>query len=518
MLQVNMATIEALLNATEDSVVLLDLEGRFLTLNQEAARRRSMSVKQLIGKKIYDYLDSSVVEQRKRNILKAIVTRAPVYDNEETRNKYYHVSIYPVKDANGEVVQVASYSRDRTENKQYELKLLKAMELAEAANMAKTQFLANMSHELRTPLNAILGLSQIALAEVEGESRSNFEMIYDSGLRLLNLLNNLLDLAAIERRSIEPNAIDFDIFVFLTSVQKSFAMQAAFNEVELVFDVSPHLPRLLSGDEYRLSQILSNLILNALKVTRGGIIKVGVSGNVIEDSTNNIVEIYFSVEDNGVGIDTEKVSLIFENFTIAEHFLTKQHSGAGIGLGITKSLIEMLGGSIQIQSKKDCGTKIVFHLPFICKEESREDKDQQSIVGKDQLNSKYTILIVEDDPINMLTASRILSKAGFIILEAVNGLEALTVLRFLSVNLILMDIQMPVMDGIQTTSHIRNGEVPTVDRNIPIIAFTAFANSIERERFQQCGMSDFITKPLEMSRLVNLVQQHLIQAPERLTK
>jgi PAS domain S-box-containing protein len=508
------ATIEALLNATEDSGILMDLDGRLIALNKEAARRRGMTVENLIGENLFDHLDPVVAEQRKACIREVVRSRTPNCAEERIGDRYYRVSFYPVIDEAGNVVQVASYSRDRTETKRYEAELIRAKETAESASLAKTQFLSNMSHELRTPLNGILGISQVALGDpLDVETRNNFEMIHESGLRLLNVLNNLLDLAAIERRAVEPVVREFDLPGLLTATRKSFSLQANLNRVDLIFSVSPDMPGRCFGDEHRLGQILSNLIANALQCTRDGVVRVTVT--VEKRSRSGGVDcagwrdVRFVVEDTGPGIDEQFLATIFDSFTIAEQVMTKRYSGAGVGLSIVKALVEMLGGTIRVRSSTGQGTEAAFVIPMV---EAATDAEEAGrwpihpiVCGANPAN----ILVVEDDPINLFTTTRMLVRSGFSVREAVNGAEALDILRSHAIDLILMDIQMPVMDGLQAASHIRNGEVPDMDRKIPIIALTSLGAHDDRDSFAQHGINDFITKPVSRSQLDSMILRHL---------
>ncbi|WP_196772840.1 PAS domain-containing sensor histidine kinase [Pseudodesulfovibrio alkaliphilus] len=508
------ATIEALLNATEDSCILIDPEGRFVALNKEAARRRGSSVEALIGKNVFDFLDPAIAGQRRACVAEVVRTGRPLCAHEEINNRHYRVSFYPVIDESGAVTGVASYSRDCTEAREHEEELLRAKEMAESASMAKSQFLSNMSHELRTPLNGILGISQLALDEtLDLETRNNFEMIQESGQRLLILLNNLLDLAAIERRSIEPLVRDFDLFELLESLRKSFALKANLHRVDLEIHMSAKMPRCWSGDEFRLGQILSNLIANALQCTEDGYVRVAVGpGSACSDRADNRAswqDLRFVVKDSGPGIDEKDIGSLFDSFTIAENFMTKRYSGAGIGLSIVRALVEMLGGSIRVRSGKGQGTAISFTIPFIPAGAPCADPGQISVLPLSGPEARRTILVVEDDPIALFATTRSLTRVGFDVREAANGAEALDLLRHHAVNLVLMDLHMPVMDGLQTTIHIRNGEVPGVSRNIPIIAMTSHAGQRNRDRLARAGVTDTMIKPVCAAQIDKVLVPHL---------
>ncbi|WP_285906051.1 PAS domain-containing sensor histidine kinase [Pseudodesulfovibrio pelocollis] len=509
------ATIEALLNATEDSCILIDLDGHFIALNNEAARRRGSTVEDLIGKNVFDFLDPLIADQRRDCVREVARTGRALCAREQTGTRHYRVSFYPVIDDSGMVTRVASYSRDCTETREHEEELLRAKEMAESASLAKSQFLSNMSHELRTPLNGILGISQLALDEtLDLETRNNFEMIYESGQRLLSLLNNLLELAAIERRSIEPVIREFDLSALLDSLRRSFSLKANLSQVDLEFHMPPDIPHWWHGDEFRLGQILTNLISNALQCTKNGFVRVVVASHcVCRDKVGDCTgwhHLHFVVEDNGPGIDAKVIGSIFESFTIAENFMTKRYSGAGIGLSIVKALVEMLGGSIQARSGKDQGTAISFSLPLIASENPCAEHARASLPLLTGRTEKRSILVVEDDPIAMFTTTRMLTRYGFDVREAANGVEALDLLRNHAVDLILMDIQMPVMDGIQATAHIRNGDATGVDPHIPIIAVTSHATHPGRDRLARAGIDESIVKPVCAAQIDTVIKRHLM--------
>ncbi|MGE4505834.1 MAG: histidine kinase dimerization/phospho-acceptor domain-containing protein, partial [Desulfovibrionaceae bacterium] len=267
----NHATIQALLNATADAVILIDLQGTLLALNDEAARRRGSTKAGLLGANLYATLAPELREGRRSAVEKIARTGQPVTLEERHGDRFFHVSMYPVLDEAGAVVQIASYSHDRTDAFRREAELVLAKEAAEAANMAKTQFLSNMSHELRTPLNGILGIAQIGKAEdVSPDTREMFQIIQESGMKLLRELNNLIDLASMERRSIEPLAREFRLNDLLEMVCRSYRVQAGLNGTDLRLETTCRLPELVVGDEYRLSQILSHLLSNALRFTHEG--------------------------------------------------------------------------------------------------------------------------------------------------------------------------------------------------------------------------------------------------------
>ncbi|MGE4506777.1 MAG: response regulator, partial [Desulfovibrionaceae bacterium] len=232
-------------------------------------------------------------------------------------------------------------------------------------------------------------------------------------------------------------------------------------------------------------------------------------------AADHCFDIYFTVEDTGIGMDTHTLARVFESFTIGEHFMTKRHSGAGVGLTIVRNLVEMLGGTIQASSTPGEGTSVTFHLPFRPPTEQEAEQDAAPVLPEGteprtlSPNANAHILVVEDDPVNMLAVEAVLRRGGFTVDKACNGAEALEALRLHPADLVLMDIQMPVMDGLRATSHIRNGEVPGVDRRIPVIALTAYATPGNIDRFQRWGIDDVIAKPFVSSHLKDVLLRHL---------
>jgi PAS domain S-box-containing protein len=507
--------IQALLNATSDSAILFDLAGRFLALNGEAARRRGGTVEALHGRSIYDGLPERCRAPRRARVDEAIESRAVVNFEERQNGSIYAVSVYPILNDSGEVSELASYSRDITEQAAREAELVKAKTAAESATVVKSQFLANISHELRTPLNGIMGLAQVALAgELPDELKESFELIRESSERLTMVINNLLDLADIESGAIEPIAREFDLHGLLESVTASFTVQARLKGLDLRLHVHPDVPPRLVGDEFRIRQVLVCLLSNAIKCTSVGHVALS-AGPAADGGPKNGrdaagrlgVELVFSVVDTGVGIGADDLGTIFESFSLAENVLTKQRSGAGVGLAIAKSLVHLMGGEIEASSCPGCGSRFAFRIgcPLPVPRPRAAALPTQSATAEPKGAGR--VLLVEDEAVNRIMTRHLLRQLGYDAVEAENGQQALRLLTSERVDMVLMDIQMPVMDGIEATQHIRNGEVPGLDRNIPIIALTAYARASDRSRFLQIGMDEFMAKPFELAHLARVMER-----------
>ncbi|MBI4806506.1 MAG: response regulator [Desulfovibrio sp.] len=510
--------LRALLNATQDSAVLMDANGRLLALNDEAARRRGKSVDELLGKSIYRNMDPEAAQFRRAMAEKVLLCGKPVEYEEQTGERTYWVSIYPLPDAAGRTEYLGSFSRDITERKHLERALIQAKQRAEASFVAKTQFLANISHELRTPLNGILGAAQLAADDsLPEEQRELWSIVSESGERLLRSINSLLDLADITSHALQPAMRPFSPKKTVLSVVDNFELQARLKGISLKAGISPDVPDVLTGDEFRLRQILTNLLSNALQCTQEGEVRVKV--DVLHKASQDSraagpitciggIRLVFSVEDTGIGIAPEKLPCIFESFSLTEDALTKTHSGAGVGLAIARSLVELLGGKIWAESTPGAGSTFSFTACFWPDADTAEGEPGHA-ANIAEANG-IRVLIVEDEHINMATASLMLTRQGYAVTGAQDGREGLRALKNGSFDVVLMDIQMPVMDGITATRMIRGGELPGVDRRIPIIALTAYTTQKDRTRFLKEGMDGFIPKPFNADDLTEAIGKALI--------
>jgi len=398
-----------------------------------------------------------------------------------------------------------------------EEELVIARRRAEAASEAKTQFLANVSHELRTPINGILGMAQLAILEgVDQREGEYWQTVRDSTDRLVEIVDNLLELANVESGSLSPQLREFSLRRVLDSLKKAFSVRAGLAGLTLALDVARGLPDKLLGAPFRLRQILANLIDNATRFTQAGGISIragrfepgGAGGprRVFVADDFNGLSIVFSVADTGIGIPLDKQASIFESFTLAEDYLTKRFGGTGMGLSIAKRLAELLGGSIWVESQPGQGSTFYLTVPFWPVADKGETPGAAS--GPVQLPT-LRFLVVEDEAINRLALARGLRKLGHDVIEAGNGEDALRRLSMERVDVVIMDVQMPVMDGLTAVAHIRNGEVPGTNRRLPVVALTAYALEGDRQRFLEAGMDEFVTKPCDMDHLLRTVAKVL---------
>jgi len=313
---------------------------------------------------------------------------------------------------------------------------------------------------------------------------------------LLSLINNVLDLSKIEAEKVIIEEIDFDIKILIQRVIYTNLVKANENYVQLHYSIDDEVPQILIGDAYRLEQILNNLISNAVKFTNGGIVilKVNKISNI-----NEILEIQFIVEDTGIGISKDEMKLLFKSFTQVDGSITRKYGGTGLGLVISQNLVELMGGRIEVDSKKGSGSKFYFTIKL---EEAKGIIEKSKLKVKSKKDFKNdSILLVEDNNINKIVTKKMLQEIGYSnIKTASNGFEALKLIEGYNFDIILMDIEMPELDGIETTQIIREKEKKS-GKHIPIIAVTAYALKGDREKFLSKGMDEYISKPIDINEL-----------------
>jgi PAS domain S-box-containing protein len=392
-----------------------------------------------------------------------------------------------------------SFLEDISQAKRLELSLVAAKDSAEEAARAKSEFLANMSHEIRTPLNAVLGLLQILeLSELTGQQRQYVAGALESGKSLLTLIGDILDLAKIEAGKVEIARRPFAPAAVLDTVAGAFREQAEAKGVSLLHVLEASLPSRVIGDEIRLRQVLFNLVGNAVKFTSSGCVRIAASASGPDFSGSFCLS--FCVTDTGVGIPADKLNKVFDPFTQADGTFTRRHQGTGLGLSIVKRLVELMGGTVELRSEEGRGTTATVAIAFEVPPEAAAATAVAGSRPEPERPDGLHVLLVEDDALNLLAVKEMLSLAGHRVTCATNGELALAALRTRRFDLALMDIQMPVLDGLETTRRIRRGEAGR-HKDIPIIALSAHAMKGDRETFLAAGMNGYIAKPVVIETL-----------------
>ncbi|HWY98545.1 MAG TPA: ATP-binding protein, partial [Bacteroidia bacterium] len=403
-------------------------------------------------------------------------------------------------------MQMLSIIRDVTDKKLNEEQLRKEKERAETAEIARRigeQFLANMSHEIRTPMNAIVGFTDIMLkTPLTPDQHQYLEAIKMSGDNLLVIINDILDFSRMRSGKIPIENRGFRLSHVTAMCIELMHPKASEKGIDLSVNIDKNVPDELMGDPTRLNQVLINLAANAIKFTSKG----GVSINVklLSEKKDNI-ELEFTVKDTGIGIPKDKLSTIFEAFTQANNDTARRYGGTGLGLAIVKQLAELQGGSVAVSSEEGKGSCFYFRIKYKRNNVSFVNPTTISKNGKEKRLKNLNVLLVEDNAMNQLLARKVLSDWGWNIMVVENGIEAIDKVTQNDFDIVLMDIQMPEMDGYEATRQIRN-TLPEAKRHVPIMAMTAHVMPSEEERCYNAGMNGYISKPFDTQTLYTKIE------------
>lgn len=424
----------------------------------------------------------------------------------------------PVFNEKGKTVGSVGIHYDISAQKQIQAELTKAKLIAEAAQKSEQQFLANMSHEIRTPLNAIIGMSHLLYDTNPTNEQVEFlEMIKNSANFLHSLISDVLDMAKIEAGRVEINPVEFDLKNLLRTIQKTFQLKTADKDLKVEVSIDKGIDNKLLGDVVLLNQILLNVVGNSEKFTDKGKISISVSKGKKEENKSLFT---FKISDTGIGMDEERQKVIFEKFKQIHDVNSTKTKGTGLGLAIVKELVELQQGTIQVKSKKGVGTTFTFAIPY---EESKNKMNSKDTNVKPEGEPKFSnlkVLVAEDNLINQKYVSALLKKWEIDFVMAKNGLIAFEETNKSKFDLVFMDIQMPVMDGYESTRKIRNSK--NVNAEIPIVALTASAMTDERDKAIDVGMNDLLTKPFTPTQLVDVIikyaSNHLVPTVNQKSK
>lgn len=421
--------------------------------------------------------------------------------------KFMHTTGYALCNAKGFPEKIVGTLQDITERKVSEQEVSKARELAEHSMKVKEIFLANMSHEIRTPMNAVLGFTRLLYdTELSSEQRGFIDAIHFSGENLMVIINDILDLSKIQSGKMTIEKVEFNIDELVNGITTVLRPKAQEKGLKLICRIDHLIPTVIKGDPVRLNQILTNLIMNAIKFTAKGSVSLEISSLASE---NDNVLFQFKVIDSGIGIPVDKQSLIFEAFAQASDDTTRKYGGTGLGLSIVKSLVALHEGKISVESVPEQGSTFTVHLPFekvLATKSALGSQNQKTHESFQQIRGTI-ILVVEDNVVNQLLVKKVLEKTGCKIDIASNGIEALECIKTKKYDVVLMDIQMPEMDGYEATQYIRT-KLPSPQCQLPIIAMTAHAFGSDVTRCISVGMNDYISKPFKAEDLYSKIAKY----------
>jgi PAS domain S-box-containing protein len=485
------------------------MDGRTRYWNQASQNLYGYSASEAIGAKLTDLIIPPEIREYVEADMRSMAeTKIPIPASELTlmRKDGSRVLVFSshaiVTNATGEA-ELFCVDIDLTSRKEAEENQRKLKEAAEAANQSKSEFLANMSHEIRTPINGVMGMLQLLeTTTLDAEQTRYVHMAAEAANRLTRLLSDILDLSRVEAGKMEIRKAAFHIRDIADSVAGLFAVTARNKGVALECSLDPTMPATLIGDEMRVRQVLFNLVGNALKFTVRG--TVGMDITTLPPRTDDYIRVRFQVADTGIGIPEDRLSVIFEPFRQVENSFTRNYQGAGLGLSIVHRLVGLMDGEIGIESAPGKGTTVHVVLPFKL---DRENSSKIVEPAASETGAGFRVLLVEDDPSNRIPTQKLLEKAGYEVTLAENGRQAIELLTENDFDCILMDIQMPAMNGVEATRIIRDSDSLGPKKDIPIIALTAYAMEKDRDTFLAAGMNGYVAKPATLEEMTKAMRE-----------
>lgn len=494
----------SLIEASLDPLITISSEGKITDMNEALSEITGITREKITGTDFFDYFTDpqKAREVYEEAFAKGFVVNFPLtirHKDGKFTDVLFNGSTY--KDERGNILGIVIVARDVTEQKRFEKELIEAKGKAEEAMRAKQQFLSNMSHEIRTPLNAIIGFTNvISKTELNDKQKEYINAIKSSGDSLIVLINDILDLAKVDAGKMTFEKAPFKLSDSITSILRLFELKIMEKKIDLVKEIDRSVPEVIVGDSVRLHQVLMNLVSNAIKFTAQG--KVTIGTKLLRENDEKVT-VEFYVCDTGIGIPKDKLETIFDNFQQATDGTTRLYGGTGLGLSIVKQLVEAQGGKVFVSSENGKGSTFKFILSFIKTDEVLNNSDDGN-VEPDTAKKNINILVAEDIKFNQLLMKTVLEGFGFSMDIAENGKVAVEKMEQNSYDLILMDLQMPEMNGFEATEYIRH----KIKSEIPIIALTADVTTVDVEKCKSFGMNDYISKPIDDKLLYKMIMDY----------
>ncbi len=500
----------SLIEAGYDPLFTISPEGKITDINHATEKATGESREKLIGSNFYEHFTEPdrAGEAYKQTFEKGFIVDYPltITDGHPT-DVLCNGSVY--KDDNGKILGAVIVARDITARKRFENELIEATsnaerekQIAEEAVKSKQQFLANMSHEIRTPMNAIIGFTKVILkTDLNKKQKEYLNAIKLSGDALIVLINDILDLAKVDAGKMTFEHIPFRLSASIAAMLHLFETKIQEKNIELIKEYDDTIPDVLLGDPVRLHQIIMNLVSNAVKFTTEG--KITMSVRMLKEDTEK-VSIEFAIIDTGIGIPESKLGNLFTSFQQASSGTSRIYGGTGLGLAIVKQLVEPQGGTVTVKSEEGKGSTFSFVLSFN-KTDAKIDAETDMGVELQAGIKRVKVLVVEDMALNQLLMKTLLKDFGFEMDIAGNGKIAIEMLKKNTYDIILMDLQMPEMNGFEATAYIRN----TMHSQIPIIALTADVTTVDVEKCRTVGMNDYASKPVDEKLLYRKIIKYI---------
>ena len=504
----------SLIESNIDALMTTDAYGIITDVNKQMEALTGCTRDELIGAPFKDFFtdperaEAGIKRVLREKSLTDYELTAIDRDGKKTVVSYNATTFY---DRSRTLQGVFAAARDITERKLVEAELRQARAVAESASMTKSDFLASMSHEIRTPMNAIMGIADLlAKTPLNAEQDKYVQIFRRAGDNLLNLINDILDLSKVEASQLELERTGFSLIEHLEKVMEMVAARAQEKGLSLIFDIAPNVPTDLVGDPTRLRQVLLNLLGNAIKFTQAGQVSLYVD---LDEQASTPSTLRFAVTDTGIGIAKQKLGPVFERFTQADSSMTRRFGGSGLGLTISKRLVELMGGRIWVESEIGEGSVFAFTVPMELW--AIGNRPLAALIRDDDASPlpPLRILLAEDSPDNCVITIAYLEDTPYQVDIAGNGAIACEMFEAGHYDMILMDRQMPVMDGLAATRAIRMWEKQNGRAPVPILALTASALKGDREMCMAAGCTDFLTKPIKQELLLHTIREHSLAGP-----